>query len=369
MREIKILAIVVVIVGVLYWGVEPLAHSVFHPKAAPSDFAFQDLERVDLSKADAQRGKELVETNCAICHNIKAIGIDNGVVSFPGGKGEITTPDLSTAGALYDENFLATLIVNPVKATKLGHKFSDENPFPMTSYEGDKQDVADMVAFLKSIGATSLKHNVLYSDEYTAKKEALEKSALSDSQKEAALANLETQLTNKAVFVDACSRCHSIKYDEPKTKEKLEANEAKRKNIQGYLGAEAPDLSMMIRSKGEHYLEGFINDPQKVSYNAIKQAIIAKQGSLPENTTKSDWQEADDYSNLAKELGVMPNGLSMPRVGLTEESQERVIAYLESIGDSKKHERESLGVYVIIFFGILSVLAFLWKRKIWRELH
>lgn len=369
MKEIKILAIVIVIVGVLYWGVEPLAHSVFHPKAAPSDFAFQDLERVDLSKADAQRGKDLVEANCTMCHNIKAIGIDNGVVSFPGGKGEITTPDLSTAGALYDENFLATLIVDPLKATKLGHKFSDENPFPMTSYDGDEQDVADMVAFLKSIGSTSLKHNVLYSDEYVAKREALEKSTLSDAQKEAVLAKLETQLTNKAVFQDACSRCHSIKYDEPKTKAQIEANEVKKKNIQGYLGAEAPDLSMMIRSKGEHYLEGFINDPQKVSYDAIKQAIIAKEGSLPENSAKSQWQEADDYSNLAKELGVMPNGLSMPRVGLTQESQERVIAYLESIGDSKKHERENLGVYVIIFFGILAVLAFLWKRKIWKDLH
>lgn len=369
MREIKILAIVVVIVGVLYWGVEPLAHSVFHPKSAPSDFAFRDLDRVDLSKADAQRGKDLVEANCAACHNIKAIGIDNGVVAFPAGNGEITTPDLSTAGALYDENFLATLIVDPVKAVKLGHKFSDENPFPMTVYDGDKQDVADMVAFLKSIGATSLKHNVLDSDEYVAKKDALANSALPDSQKEAELAKIEKQLTNKAIFKDACSRCHTIKYDEPRTKAQIEADEVKKANIRGYLGAEAPDLSMMIRSKGEHYLEGFINDPQKVSYNAIKQAIIAKEGSLPENSAKSEWQENDDYSNLAKELGVMPNGLSMPRTGLTQESQERVIAYLESIGDSKKAERENLGVYIIIFFAILSVLAFLWKRKIWKDLH
>ena len=125
-----------------------------------------------------------------------------------------------------------------------------------------------------------------------------------------------------------------------------------------YLGSTAPDLSMVIRSKGVHYLEYFINDPQKVSYKAIQEAIIQKEGALPTNNDKkSDWQDEHDYSNLAKELGVMPVGLSMPRVGLTQEVQERVIAYLESIGDAKKAEREHLGVYLMIFFAVMSVLA------------
>ncbi len=65
----------------------------------------------------------------------------------------------------------------------------------------------------------------------------------------------------------------------------------------------------------------------------------------------------------------MPVGLSMPRVGLTQEAQERVVAYIESIGDSKKEERESLGVYIMIFFGVMSVLAYLWKRRVWSEVH
>lgn len=61
MKEIKILAIIVIIVGVLYWGVEPLAHKTFHPEVAKADFAFNDLQDIDLSKGDAARGKEYVE--------------------------------------------------------------------------------------------------------------------------------------------------------------------------------------------------------------------------------------------------------------------------------------------------------------------
>ncbi|MCQ2646970.1 cytochrome c1, partial [Helicobacter pylori] len=48
MKEFKILIILIVVVGVIYYGVEPYAHSVMHPKVAPADFAFKDLEPMDL---------------------------------------------------------------------------------------------------------------------------------------------------------------------------------------------------------------------------------------------------------------------------------------------------------------------------------
>jgi ubiquinol-cytochrome c reductase cytochrome c1 subunit len=82
----------------------------------------------------------------------------------------------------------------------------------------------------------------------------------------------------------------------------------------------------MIRAKGEKYLTTFINNPQK---------------------------------HL--------QGTAMPRVGLKESTQDQVIAYMESVGDSKKDERERVGLYIIGFFIILSVFAYLWKKQIWRE--
>ncbi len=367
MKEIKILAIIVVIVGVLYWGVEPLAHATFHPEVAKADFAFKDLEEIDVSKGNAQRGKALIEGNCTACHTLKDVGIAGGEMAVyvrDGKEATIFTPDLSTAGAIYNDKFLANLILDPANALHLAHKFPDGD-FPMTQYFGEedsKQEVADMVAYLKSVGSIALKKQVLESEEFIGKKENIEKSSLSEGQKQNEIAKLEENLTNKAVFLNACSRCHTMKYDNTKASTSPES-------LSVYLGSAAPDLSTMIRSKGEHYLEYFINDPQKVSYKAIQDAIINKEGSLPPNDKRSEWQDERDYSNLAKELGVMPVGLSMPRVGLTQEAQERVVAYIESIGDSKKEERESLGVYIMIFFGVMSVLAYLWKRRVLSEVH
>jgi ubiquinol-cytochrome c reductase cytochrome c1 subunit len=94
------------------------------------------------------------------------------------------------------------------------------------------------------------------------------------------------------------------------------------------MGSNPPDLSMIIRARNAEYLETFINDPQK---------------NIP--------------------------GTSMPRVGLDKESQDKLINYLEQIGDSKKDERTTLGFFMIGFFIILAILAYLWKNAVWKELH
>lgn len=302
MREIKILAILIVIVGIIYWGVEPLAHSIMHPKVAPADFAFQDLSAVDMSKADVKKGKDLTVDNCASCHSIISQGIqapmDNASAASAFG---VVPPDLSNVGAVFDTKFLAHFIQDPVRASLVSHKFKvscegmDSNQceknnagkvdYPMNAFAGilSMQETVDIVAYLKSIAPESL--------------------------------------SNKEVFAQACERCHSVRYD------KVIALTSDS-DLSRYLGAKAPDLSMMIRSKGEHYLNIFINDPQK-------------------------------------EL----SGTAMPRVGLTKEAQHQVIEYLEKVGDSKKAERDSLGIKIMIFFAVLSLLAYAWKRQIWKDLH
>lgn len=72
MKELKILALLIIVIGALYYGVEPYAHSVMEPKTAPADFAFKDLKPIDLSKGDASKGKNLVAQNCTACHGISS---------------------------------------------------------------------------------------------------------------------------------------------------------------------------------------------------------------------------------------------------------------------------------------------------------
>lgn len=325
LRELKILAFVVVVVGILYWGVEPLAHSVFYPKTAPADFAFSDLEKLPTT-GNIENGKVLVNTYCIACHNIEKEGVVNNDVApsdLIAAYG-VLPPDLSNIGAIYESNFLANLIKKPTKTLKMTHKFENEKnpmPFPMTPAPVSDAEIGDMVAYFVSIGDKNLASSVENNKEYTTKLDAINKSDISEENKKKQALALKSHIENKEIFISACTRCHSMKYDNI-------TSSTPSKDIQNYLGAKAPDLSMMIRSKGEKTLSKFINDPQKTLENA-----------------------------------------AMPRVGLNEYSQEKVIKYLESIGDSKKEQRIFVGKILIGFMIIMSIFAYLWKRKIWRDLH
>ncbi|HFD14443.1 MAG TPA: cytochrome c1, partial [Epsilonproteobacteria bacterium] len=189
---------------------------------------------------------------------------------------------------------------------------------PMTSFYGAggdlDQEVADMVTYLQSIAV---------------KKE---------------------ELTPAMAFETACGRCHAIHYpyvvdgkghpawtqigEKPTFKHKqdelafetkvLDYQDALRK----YMGTLPPDLSMYIRSRGEHYIKTFVENPQ----NYLK-------------------------------------GTAMPRVGVNAEAAEKVIEHLENVGDSKRHMREEVGKNVMIYIFIFAIFAILWKKEVWRDLH
>jgi len=290
MREFKILAILVFFTGVLYWGVEPFAHSQMHAHVAHPDHEFKDVDGLGGLKGDATKGSEIVSSNCIACHAIEKAGfppiMDDASSAAAYG---VVPPDLSTAGHLYNSDFLAAFIKNPAKATKTEHKYVDGAVHPMPSYNWMKpQEIADIVAYLNSIAPK--------------------------------------EMTNKEVFVDACQRCHSIKYGDfyggSMTAKTPTAN------IKSYMGKIPPDLSQHIRSRGENYLHEFINDPQK----HLK-------------------------------------GTAMPRVGLTEEAENQAIGYMEEVGDSKKPQRDALGPKFLMYLVVFALFAWLWKFKVWREVH
>lgn len=309
MKELKILAVIVVLTLITYWGVEPFAHSVMHPHHAPGDFKYSDLPALN-KKGDPIRGKKIfMAAGCTACHSVKSQNIPATMdaVSASASYG-VNPPDLSFAGALYDPKYLAAYIKNPVKAMKLGHKFNQNRPFPMPNFYGtgsgdNDQEVADIVAYLQSIAPKDVKP--------------------------------------KEAFEAACGRCHNMRYEKwtvigqtPKFKTKVQEatfklNRAKYEaNLKKYLGTLPPDLSMFIRSRGEEYIRDFVDDPQKLLH-----------------------------------------GTAMPRVGLTKEATMKVIEHIEKVGDSKKDKRNSLGVWVLLYFAIFALLAYAWKQKIWRDLH
>jgi uncharacterized protein (UPF0262 family) len=95
--------------------------------------------------------------------------------------------------------------------------------------------------------------------------------------------------------------------------EHAENNKILRNKLIGKIQRDFPEIKNYFTIYFRYYLETFVNNPQK-----------------------------------------QLEGTAMPRVGLTEESQDQVVAYLEEVGDSKKAQREELGpkflIYLIVDF-------------------
>ncbi|NPA59371.1 MAG: cytochrome c1 [Epsilonproteobacteria bacterium] len=311
-KEPLILAVVVFFTLVTYYLVEPYAHHVMHKHVESEGFAYADLPAIT-KKGDAVRGKDLVmNAGCAGCHSIESAGMPAPMDAVMAAQSYgVNPPDLSNAGAIFDAKFLSDLIKNPAHALKVEHKFDAEKGqmHPMVAFYGMggdiDQEVADMVAYLKSIAVKA------------------------------------EEVTPKMAFENACGRCHAVGYEnwtqigeKPKFKHEKDSLAFDIKVIEyqdslsKYMGKLPPDLSMYIRSRNEHFISTLIENPQ---------------------------------NHLA--------GTAMPRVGVTAESAEKVIEYLEDAGDPKRHERAAIGMNVMIYIIIFAIFALLWKKQVWRDLH
>ena len=312
-KEPLILAVVVFFTLITYYLVEPFAHSQMHKHVESEGFTYADLPALQ-AKGDATRGQALVmgAGACVGCHSIDVAGMPASMEpQMAAASYGVNPPDLSNAGAIFDAKFLAAIIKNPAHALMVEHKFDADagKMHPMVPFYGAggdiDQEIADMVAYLQSIAV---------------KPEAV---------------------TPTMAFENACGRCHAVSYEnwtpigkKPNFKDKKDSLAFDIKlleyqdSLKAYMGKTPPDLSMYIRSRGEHYVSTFMENPQ---------------------------------SQL--------EGTAMPRVGVTADAAAKVIEYLEDAGDTKRHERETIGMYVMIYIVIFAIFALLWKKRVWRDLH
>ena len=252
MKELKILGIVTVFTLILYWGVEPFAHSQMHKHVEGDDFKYADLPALKV-KGNAQNGQALAAA-CVGCHSIKSQGMAAPMDALTSAQTYgVNPPDLSNIGALMDEKFLAHFLLDPAKVTKSKH-------FAMPPSAGSEQDAADIAAYFKSIAPK--------------------------------------EVSPKEAYVTACGRCHANRYDKwtqlgdvPKTKSNiktgvdLDALEFKKNlgiyqnKLADYMGKLPPDLSIIIRARSEHFLETLVEDPQsQLPGTAMPRVGLTKEG-------------------------------------------------------------------------------------------
>lgn len=340
MRELKIVAVVVFFSLLTYYLVEPYAHHEMHKKVdlkgneivnhghgftydgtADLQECTAEVERCEAMGISTDKAKAREVAKKAFWSNVTAISKLKGDATAGEATfgmcmgchngtnmnmGGVIAPNLDHAGAIYDKNYLIALIKDPAMASNVDHKYTDTSLHPMGA-------IKSMVTDDQSIADV-----VAY----------LQK-------------NKAGEVTPKEAFSEACVRCHAMRYtkmtqlgETPKFKYEKEALAHKIKvieeqdRVKAYMGKLPPDLSIMIRARSAHFLETFVENPQ---------------------------------SQLA--------GTSMPRVGLSAEGYEKVKAYMEEAGDPSKAKREAVGPWVLGFFVIFTILAYLWKKEKWRGLH
>ena len=328
MRELKIFAVVVFFSLLTYYLVEPYAHHEMHKKVDANGkeivieshgFTYDGTD--DIKEAERKGDAALVSKKKAFWANVKTIASLKGNAAageagfamcagchMDGGvnMGGVVPPKLDHAGAIYDKNYLIALIKDPAMASNVDHKYADTMLHPMGS-------ISSMITDNQSIADV-----VAYLQAHKA-----------------------GEVTATEAYNEACARCHAVRYKQstqlgktPKFKHEKDALAHKIKvieeqdRVKAYMGKLPPDLSMMIRARSGHFMETFVENPQS---------------GLP--------------------------GTSMPRVGLNHHGYEKVKEYLVEAGDPSKKHREAVGPWVIGFFVFFTILAFLWKKSMWKDLH
>jgi ubiquinol-cytochrome c reductase cytochrome c1 subunit len=211
------------------------------------------------------------------------------------------------------------------------------------------------------------------------------------------------------VFVNYCMGCHSAAYmrfnrlqdlglTESQIRDNLILTGAKvgdlmtiamnPKESREWFGAPAPDLTVIARSRSStagsggdwlySYLRGFYRDPSRpTGWNNTVFPNVAMPHVL--------WQLQGEQV-LRTEVRAIPRGskgeverfevqaLALARPGtLAPPEYDRLVGdlvnFLVYMGEPARQSRIDLGIYVLMFLGVLFVLAYLLKKEYWKDVH
>ena len=210
-------------------------------------------------------------------------------------------------------------------------------------------------------------------------------------------------------YVNYCMGCHSAGYmrynrlrdlglSEQQIKDNLVFTGAKvgelmkaamdPKDSKEWFGSPPPDLSVIARSRASgagsgadwlySYLRGFYRDPSRpTGWNNTVFPNVCMPHVL--------WQQQGEQI-LGTEAVAIPRGskgevekLEVPKLTLekpgtmTPAEYDRMVGdlvnFLVYVGEPSRQARVELGIYVLIFLGVLFMLAYLLKKEYWKDVH
>ena len=195
------------------------------------------------------------------------------------------------------------------------------------------------------------------------------------------------------LFVNYCLSCHSAGYmrynrlaedlglDEDLVMENLVFADVKIGNTmdaamraedaEEWLGKAPPDLSVISRSRGVDwlytYLLTFYQDETGGWNNlalpnaSMPHVMWQMQGIQKPVYATHDGHEVIDHLTLAEP------GLQSPEE--YEDSVRDLVTFLEYLGEPSKVKRKNIGVWVLLFLALFTLIAYALKAEYWRDVH
>ncbi len=200
-----------------------------------------------------------------------------------------------------------------------------------------------------------------------------------------------------ALYMNYCGGCHSLKYVRyARIAEDLGLSE---EDVQTYLnfsggkigdhvispmsaemglaafGKAPPDLSLVARVRGSDwiytYLKSFyLDEASPVGWNNT----LFPNASMPNPLWELQGVQQAVFGRKTASGETPVEGFTLSQTGSQDADQfnqsvRDITAFLEYAGEPVALKRERLGVWVLLFLGVLALLAWLLKGEYWKDVH
>jgi ubiquinol-cytochrome c reductase cytochrome c1 subunit len=202
-------------------------------------------------------------------------------------------------------------------------------------------------------------------------------------------------------FVNYCQGCHSLKYmrynrmgedlgisetqlmeflifDDTKTGS-LMTNALRSEDGEKWFGTEIPDLTLVSRWRDPDwiytYLKSFyVDDSRPYGVNNLVFADVGMPHVLSglQGVQEAVYEHSGEHGEAMGKEHI--KGLKLVESGtLTAEEYDNmardITNFLTYVGEPIKLERRRLGVYVLLFLGLMFFLTYHLKKEFWKDIH
>ena len=214
--------------------------------------------------------------------------------------------------------------------------------------------------------------------------------------------NSEAALQNGAkLFVNYCLNCHgavSMRYNRLRdiglTDEQIKQNllfsgekvgvmmtvAISPKDAKAWFGAMPPDLSVIARAKGTDYLYTYLrtfykDETKATGWNNMAFPSVGMPHVMWElqGVRTAKYAEEKDPHDATKTVHVF-KGFEQVKPGKLNSQQfddamGDLVAYLQWMGEPAQLDRKRLGVWVLMFLAVFTVLAWGLNKSYWKDIH